>query len=121
MRPELATNYQAPHSEVEKTIAKVWKQVLQLEKVGIDDNFFDLGGNSLLVVQVNNKLREIWNRDLSVVEIFQNPTIKSLAQHLSQKSSAQTTLEKMRERVGKQREALNQRNQVLMKQRKQVN
>ncbi|MBD0389537.1 MAG: non-ribosomal peptide synthetase, partial [Nostoc sp. C3-bin3] len=120
LRSELANNYQAPHSEVEKSIAKVWKQVLKLERVGVHDNFFDLGGHSLLVVQVNNKLKEILNRDLSVVEIFQNPTIKSLAEHLNQKSSAQTTLDKMRERVGKQREALNQRNQILMKQRKNI-
>ncbi|MEJ1929855.1 amino acid adenylation domain-containing protein, partial [Nostoc sp. NIES-2111] len=118
LRPQLANNYQAPQSEVEKSIAKVWKQVLQLERVGVYDNFFDLGGHSLLVVQVNNKLREILNRDLSVIEIFQNPTIKSLAEHLSQKSSTPTTLDKMRERVGKQREVLNQRNQVLMKRRK---
>lgn len=108
VRPELATNYQAPHSEVEKTIAKVWKQVLQIEKVGINDNFFDLGGHSLLVVQVNNKLREVLNRDFSVVEIFQNPTIKSLAEHLSKNSEAQTTLEIMRDRAQKQREAMKQ-------------
>ncbi|MBD2208314.1 amino acid adenylation domain-containing protein [Nostoc linckia FACHB-104] len=118
LRPELANNYQAPQSDVETSIARVWKQVLHLEKVGIHDNFFDLGGHSLLVVQVNNKLREILQRDLSVVEIFQNPTIKSLAEHLNQKSSAPTTLGEMRQRVNKQREALNQRNQLLMKQRK---
>jgi amino acid adenylation domain-containing protein len=118
LRPELANNYQAPESEVERSIVKVWQQVLHLEKIGIHDNFFDLGGHSLLVVQVNNKLREILRRDLSVVEIFQNPTIKSLAEHLSQKSEAPTTLGKMRERVDRQREALNQRNQLLMKQRK---
>ncbi|TVP65178.1 MAG: amino acid adenylation domain-containing protein, partial [Nodularia sp. (in: Bacteria)] len=120
LRPELANNYQPPQSEVEKSIARVWKQVLNLEKVGIHDNFFDLGGHSLLVVQVNNKLREILHRDLSVVEIFQNPTIKSLAEHLSQKSSTPTTLGKMRERVDQQREALNQRNSVLMKQRNNI-
>jgi amino acid adenylation domain-containing protein len=120
LRPELANNYQAPQSEVEKLIAKVWKQALQLERVGVHDNFFDIGGHSLLVVQVSNQLREILNWDLSVVEIFQNPTIKSLAEHLRQKSSAQKNLEKTYERVGKQREALNQRNQVLMKQRKNL-
>ncbi|MGI8503164.1 MAG: amino acid adenylation domain-containing protein [Hassallia sp.] len=108
LRPELATNYQAPHSEVEKTIAQVWKQVLQIEKVGINDNFFDLGGHSLLVVQVNNKLREFLNRDLSVVEIFQNPTIKSLAEHLSKNSSAQTTFKGISDRAQKQREAMKQ-------------
>jgi amino acid adenylation domain-containing protein len=120
LRPELANNYQAPQSEVEKSIAKVWKQVLNLEKVGIHDNFFDLGGHSLLVVQVNNKLREILHRDLSVVEIFQNPTIKSLAEYLSQESSTTTTLGKIRARVDKQKEAFNQRNLVLMEQRNNI-
>jgi amino acid adenylation domain-containing protein len=117
---QLSVSYDAPQSEIEKTIAKVWQQALQIEKVGIDDNFFDLGGHSLLALQVNNQLQEIFQQDLSIVEIFQYPTIKLLAQHLSQQSSAPTTLDKMRVRVGKQREALNQHHQVLMKQRKNL-
>lgn len=120
LRLELAVNYQAPESDVEKTIAKVWQQVLHLEKVGIHDNFFDLGGHSLLVVQVNNKLQEILNRDLSIVEIFQNPTIKALAQYLSQKSEARTSLEKMRDRANKQIEAINRKKQLLNKQGKNI-
>jgi len=123
LRPELAINYQSPQSEVEKTIAKVWKQVLKIEKVGIHDNFFDLGGHSLLVVQVNNKLREILNRDLSVVEIFQNPTIKLLAQHLSQKlelQSAEKRMHSLADRVQKHRESLKERNQAFMQRRNNI-
>jgi amino acid adenylation domain-containing protein len=119
LRPELANNYQPPTSDVEKSIAKVWQQVLQLEKVGVNDNFFDLGGHSLLVVQVNNKLREILHRDLSVVEIFQNPTIKSLAEHLSQKAENPKVFEGISKRVEKQKEAIGKRNKFLMKQLKQ--
>ncbi|MBW4428177.1 MAG: amino acid adenylation domain-containing protein [Nostoc desertorum CM1-VF14] len=120
LRPELANSYQAPQSEVEKSIARVWKQVLQLERVGVHDNFFDLGGHSLLVVQVNNKLREILNRDLSVVEIFQNPTIKSLAEYLNKKGNDISTLQSMRDRTQKQREAINKQQQFIRKQRQNL-
>ncbi len=113
--PDLAANHQAPQSEVEKTIAKVWKQVLHLDKVGIHDNFFEIGGHSLLVVQVNNKLKEILNRDLSVVEIFQNPTIKSLAQHLNQQSNAQPLFVAINDRVQKQREVSVRQKELWMK------
>ncbi|NEU77743.1 non-ribosomal peptide synthetase [Nostoc sp. UIC 10630] len=117
LRPELANRYQAPQSEVEKSIARVWKQVLQIEKVGVYDNFFDLGGHSLLVVQVNNKLREILHRDLSVVEIFQNPTIKSLAKHLDKKTNDVSALQSMRGRTQKRREAINKQQQFIRKQK----
>ncbi|MCC5648468.1 amino acid adenylation domain-containing protein [Nostoc sp. XA013] len=115
LRPELANSYQAPQSEVEKTIAKVWKQVLQIEKVGIYDNFFDLGGHSLLVIQVNNKLKETLNRNLSVVEIFQNPTIKSLAQYLGTKAETASSFESMRDRAKMQRDSRNRQNKLLTK------
>ncbi|MFQ4145484.1 amino acid adenylation domain-containing protein [Chlorogloeopsis sp. ULAP02] len=118
LRPELANDYQAPQSEIEQSIARVWKQVLQLEKVGIHDNFFDLGGHSLLVVQVNNKLREIFHRDLSVVEIFQNPTIKSLAEHLNQNLEVQVMSEQTHQRGQMQREALKRQKELLYKSRK---
>ncbi|MBE9034041.1 non-ribosomal peptide synthetase [aff. Roholtiella sp. LEGE 12411] len=120
LRPELATNYQAPQSEVEKTIAKVWKQVLQIEKVGIHDNFFDLGGHSLLVVQVNNQIRETLKQDLSVVEMFQNPTIKSLAEHLDKKANDVSAFHSMRERTDKQKAAINKQQQFMRKQRQKL-
>ncbi len=114
LRPELANNYQAPQSEIEKTIARIWQQVLQLEKVGIHDNFFDLGGHSLLVVQVNNKLKEILQRDLSVIEIFQHPTIKSLAEHLSKKEEESIHFQSIHDRARRQIAVRNQKN-ILMK------
>ncbi|KAB8332623.1 non-ribosomal peptide synthetase [Scytonema tolypothrichoides VB-61278] len=120
-RLELTEGYQAPCSEVERTIATVWQQVLHLEKVGVNDNFFDLGGHSLLIVQVNSKLQEIFKRNLSVVEIFQNPTIKSLAQYLSQKSEDVPAFGLMRDRAQKQIQAINHRQkQQLSKQGKKI-
>lgn len=119
-RPDLTEVYQAPRSEVERTIATVWQEVLHLEKVGVNDNFFDLGGHSLLMVQVNNKLREVFNRDISIVEMFQNPTINSLGQYLSQKPEEQRVFDSMRDRAQKQIEAINRQKQQLSKQGKKI-
>ncbi|MCC5601619.1 non-ribosomal peptide synthetase [Nostoc favosum] len=116
---ELAVTYEAPRSKVERAIANVWQEVLHLEKVGINDNFFDLGGHSLLMVQVNSRLREIFNRDLSVVEMFQNPTINSLAQYLSQ-NLENPTFGLIRQRVQKQIEVSNRRKEILLKQSKKT-
>lgn len=80
-RPELSTALVMPQSEIEAKIAKVWQEVLQLEVVGVEDNFFELGGNSLLLTQVYNKLVESLGLELSIVTLFQYPTIKSLSEN----------------------------------------
>ncbi len=116
LRPTLATTYEVPQSEIEQQIAKLWQEVLHLDKVGIHDNFFDLGGHSLLMIQVNHKLRAILQRDISVVTMFQNPTIYSLAQYLSQKQ--QLYFAGTRHRAQKQIEAINRQKQLLSKQGK---
>jgi natural product biosynthesis luciferase-like monooxygenase protein len=78
VRPTLAS----PNSELEKTIAAIWQDVLGLPQVGTTDNFFDLGGHSLLVVQVQRRLREACGREVSITDMFRLPTIKALAAHL---------------------------------------
>ena len=92
---------EAPRSEVEKRIAAVWKEVLGVERVGVRDNFFDLGGHSLLLLQVHKKLRaELPGRDLSVMDLFRYSTVQSLAEHLSggQAISGARMLERARRR-----------------------
>jgi acyl transferase domain-containing protein len=82
-RPDLATPYVAPGNEVEQTVADVWQELLGFERVGTHDNFFDLGGHSLLLVQVHRRLKELFpGRDLSVVELFTHSTVAALAAHL---------------------------------------
>jgi amino acid adenylation domain-containing protein len=115
LRPNLTITYQAPQSQIEQQIAKLWQEVLHLDKVGIHDNFFDLGGHSLLMLQVNHKLRAILQREISVVTMFQNPTINSLAQYLSQKTEEKSIFEPMRERIRKQKEVLNRYKQFKVK------
>ncbi|WHZ55988.1 non-ribosomal peptide synthetase [Metabacillus hrfriensis] len=75
-------SYKAPGTQIEITIADIWKQVLGVNKVGIHDHFFELGGNSLNIVQVNERLKEELNIDLPVVALFRHTTIYSLAQQL---------------------------------------
>jgi natural product biosynthesis luciferase-like monooxygenase protein len=72
----------APQSELEKTVASVWQEVLGLADVGVTDNFFDLGGHSLLVVQVQRRLREVSGCEVSITDMFRLPTIRALAAHL---------------------------------------
>lgn len=81
--------YVAPRSELERLIADVWREALEVERVGVRDNFFNLGGHSLLLIRVNNRLRETLRMELPVVELFKYPTVSALAEHLSQ-SHAQT-------------------------------
>ncbi|MEM7355109.1 MAG: amino acid adenylation domain-containing protein, partial [Acidobacteriota bacterium] len=82
-RPELAVAYTAPRNEVEGVLVEIWQELLQVDEVGIEDNFFDLGGHSLLLVEAHARLREQLETDLSVIDLFQFPTIKALAAHLS--------------------------------------
>jgi amino acid adenylation domain-containing protein len=82
-RPELAAAYAAPRSGLERAIAAVWSAALKLESVGLDDNFFDLGGHSLLMARVHAQLREVVGREVPLIELFQYPTVGSLARHLA--------------------------------------
>ncbi len=75
--------YVAPRSELERLIADVWRETLAVERVGVRDNFFNLGGHSLLLIRVNNRLREALRMELPVVELFKYPTVSALAEHLS--------------------------------------
>ncbi|MEM7354986.1 MAG: beta-ketoacyl synthase N-terminal-like domain-containing protein, partial [Acidobacteriota bacterium] len=66
----------------ERAIAEAWRRVLGVETVGLDDNFFDVGGHSLLTLEVQQRLEETFGRSLPVVDLFRFPTIRTLATHL---------------------------------------
>jgi len=78
--------YATPSTDVERTLAEVWQEVLEIEKVGVNDNFFDLGGNSLMMVRIYNKLRPIFEERISIVKMFEYPTISAFGGYLSQES-----------------------------------
>ncbi len=84
LRPELETVYVSPRNDIELVIADIWQKTLKVEKVGIEDNFFDLGGHSLNVLQVYSKLREFLKADLVITDLFKYPTISSISRYLNQ-------------------------------------
>ncbi|MBR8836536.1 MAG: amino acid adenylation domain-containing protein [Stigonema ocellatum SAG 48.90 = DSM 106950] len=82
---EVKVAYVPPQNNLEQTIAIIWQEVVELDKVGINDNFFDIGGNSLLITRVYSELRKALPEEsgsLSMVDMFKYPTIKSLVQYL---------------------------------------
>jgi amino acid adenylation domain-containing protein len=87
VRPHMAAAYVPPESEKEKIIADIWKGVLKLEQVGIYDNFFDLGGNSLNVIQLNQDLNDAFKKDIPVAALFKYLTISSFIQYLTREET----------------------------------
>ncbi|MGC1650186.1 MAG: phosphopantetheine-binding protein, partial [Candidatus Sulfotelmatobacter sp.] len=102
----------APRGEMERAIAGVWREALQVEKIGIHDNFFDLGGHSLLMVQVQNKLGHRLGKEVSIVDLFRYPTINTLAHYLSQEEEDGQQLHQAQARAEKQKEAFSRRRNV---------
>ena len=72
-----------PTTKTEQLLADVLKQVLETDQVGIHDNFFDLGGNSIHIVQIHTKIREVFKKDIPITEIFRYPTIHALDKYFS--------------------------------------
>lgn len=77
------SSYVVPQTDKEKIVARIWQEVLNIERVGLDDNFFEIGGHSLLLVQLQNKLEEEFAYPLSLTDLFQFTTVKALADYLN--------------------------------------
>ncbi|HEX2077660.1 MAG TPA: amino acid adenylation domain-containing protein [Longimicrobium sp.] len=71
-----------PGSEMERRVAALWEEVLGVERVGVDENFFDLGGHSLLAARLQARLAAELRREVPLVELFQFPTVRALAERL---------------------------------------
>ena len=82
---------QIPHSEIEKQVAAIWREVLGVEQIGVHDNLFDLGGDSLLLTAMHIKLQKQFGQRITVVEMFNYPTIRALANFLSGSSDRDAT------------------------------
>ena len=101
--------YVPPANELETTVAGVWREVLQLAQVGMEDNFFDLGGHSLLIVQVLERLRKATGLQLPMTDLFRFPTIRGLATHLARGGDDEAALEASQDRAEARRASLQRR------------
>jgi aspartate racemase len=108
-RPHLEVGFHAPRTETESDIALLWQEFLALERVGVEDNFFDLGGHSLLLTRVHGRLNSTVRKEVSIVDLFRYPTIRSLAAFIDdsdkQEEARSGTYSKIRERAARQRQA----------------
>ena len=94
--------YVKPENQTEQLIAEIWQKVLGKEKIGIYDNFFDLGGDSLLMIQVHNQLQTSLSQPIPIIALFHHTTVHELAKQLSQNQESKRESESS-EPVGKQR------------------
>jgi amino acid adenylation domain-containing protein len=91
-RPHLERAYVAPRTPIEEKLSTISAQLLGIDKVGIDDNFFDLGGNSLLAGQLVSRLREAFDVELSLRSIFETSTVAELARRIEMAAHSGATV-----------------------------
>jgi amino acid adenylation domain-containing protein len=77
--PETSEGYAASRTMIEEMLVGIWSEVLDISRVGIRDNFFDLGGHSLRAVQMVSRIREVFQKELPIRLLFENPTIEAVA------------------------------------------
>lgn len=109
--PAAATRV-APTREIEQTLCAIWAQVLGLDGVGIHDNFFDLGGHSLLLVQVQAQIQSQLGLAVPLVDLFRHATVAAQAQRLSPTHTQDKTMQPAREGARRQREAMLRRHKA---------
>lgn len=90
LRPKLSAPYVAPRNSVEQTLADIWREVLRVDRVGVQDDFFKMGGDSILSIQIISKASQK-GLQLTLRQQFQNPTIESLAKAIDESESSFTT------------------------------
>lgn len=105
-RPEQSAEFAAPRNDLERALAAIHRHVLNLDRVGVDDNFFDLGGNSLLAVEAYRRMGSLANGKCQALDLFKYPTVRSLAEFLGHvEESPQNGGDEIRQRVIQQKES----------------
>jgi acyl carrier protein len=94
-RPDLEHEFVAPRNPVEEMIAELWAKTIGIEKVGIYDNFFDLGGHSLMATQIISRLRNTYNVEIPLRKLFEAPTVANLALVIAEAQAAQVGEEEL--------------------------
>ncbi len=107
---QAAAVYVPPQSEMERLVAGIWQEVLRLDHISIEANFFEIGGRSLALMQIAAQLQETLKRTIPSVELFKRPTIKEMAAYLDREPLMPAiNTRQMRDRTERQRDALKRR------------
>lgn len=88
-----ATEYAEPASKLEIQVADIWREVLQLERLGIDDNFFELGGHSFLAIKIHYRLCRLIGKDIPLLKLFEFPTVRKVAAFLAEQEPSPAGVE----------------------------
>ena len=104
---EMAAAFEPPRTETEARIAAIWREILRVDQVGKYDNFFDLGGHSLLLIKVQGALELEFGRKIAVVELFRSPTIDALARHLTMVEDISPERDRIQQLANRQKAAIN--------------
>jgi acyl carrier protein len=115
--PETVATYEPPRNELERQIAAAWMEALKIDKVGVDQNFFDLGGHSMLLAQVHLRLQTSLGRELALVDFFKYPTVSSLAQFISHEAREETSAVEIDARTEERKDKLKKQRQTRRKAR----
>jgi phthiocerol/phenolphthiocerol synthesis type-I polyketide synthase E len=109
-RPSLTTAYVAASTEIEQVVVNVWQDILGIDQLGIHDNFFDLGGNSLIGLKVISRLKKELNMDIPVTALFEGPTVSALAKVIGKQNGEEFTYEESRRRGERRSERIRKTN-----------
>jgi len=94
-----------PRSETERAVARIWQDILEIPDAGLQTNFFDHGGHSLLLLRVQDRIKEEIGVDVTVTDLFNHPTVESLAGRLTQQTDRSHD-DRTRQRVAARQQAL---------------
>lgn len=108
----VAAAYVAPRNDVERTVVEIWQDVLGVDKIGINDNFFDLGGHSLLLVNVHDRLQAAFQKSFPLVEMYRYATVLALTTYLSGSDTDDDRASQVQDRASRQKEALRRQQQL---------
>jgi len=106
---EPQTSQELPRNELEAVIAREWQEALGVKQVGLNRNFFDLGAHSLMVAEVHMQLQQLLGREISLVDLFQFPTVSTLAAHLSGQAAASPVSDRAQRRLAARQRAKEER------------
>ncbi|MBN3958490.1 type I polyketide synthase [Nostoc sp. NMS8] len=108
-RPELSNDYIAPRNETEQKLVDIWQHIIGIELIGIYDNFFEVGGDSLIGIQLITNLNKAFNANISVAKLYECPNISSMAKIFTPEESQENIFEQRLSR-GQRRRQIKMRN-----------